>query len=94
MMLGNYVRRVKRVFLHGATTPDTVFLNEHHQGLITINDGGLRKLLDSKRPDDLPAGGLYLVEPLGNRVMYFSADLAIRNLVDDIKHLLKVSRIG
>jgi hypothetical protein len=94
MMLGKDVRRVKRVFLHGATTPDTVFLNEHHQGLITINDSGLRKLLDTKRPDDLPAGGLYLVDPLDNLVMYFSADLAIRDVVDDIKHLLNVSRIG
>jgi hypothetical protein len=94
MMLGNDVRRVKRVFLHGATTPDTVFLNEHHQGLITVNDSGLRQLLDTKRPDDLPAGGLYLVDPLGNLVMYFSADLAIRDVVDDFKHLLKVSRIG
>lgn len=94
MMLGSDVRRMKRVFLHGAKTPDTVFLNEHHQGLITINDSGLRDLLDTKRPADLPAGGLYLVDPLGNLVMYFSADLALRDLVDDIKHLLKVSRIG
>jgi hypothetical protein len=94
MMLGNDVRRMKRVFLHGAEAPDKVFLDEHHQDLIAIADSGLGELLNLRRPDNLPAGGLYLVDPLGNLVMYFSAELTQRDVVDDLKHLLNLSRIG
>jgi hypothetical protein len=43
---------------------------------------------------DLPAGGYYLVDPLGNLVMYFRPDLDPSDMVDDIKHLLRLSRIG
>ena len=94
MMLGNDVRRMKRVFLQGAKAPDKVFLDEHHQDLIAIVDSGLGELLNTRRPDNLPAGGLYLIDPLGNLVMYFSAELAQRDVVDDLKHLLNLSRIG
>lgn len=93
-MLGQEMDRVARVFLHGGTPPDTVFLTAEHQGLITITDASLNRLLDNKRPAELPAGGYYLIDPLGNLVMYFQPDLDPSDMVDDIKHLLKLSRIG
>jgi hypothetical protein len=86
--------RLTRVFLHGNTPPDTVFLAEEHAGLVTIEDGGLARLLDNKKPADLPANGYYLIDPLGNLVMYFRADLDPSEMVDDVKRLLKLSRIG
>lgn len=94
LMLGKEMDRVRRVFLHGDTPPDTVFLAEEHPGLITIEDSGLASLLNNKRPADIPAGGYYLIDPLGNLVMYFRPDLDPANMVDDIKHLLRLSRIG
>ena len=54
----------------------------------------LDALLNNKRPAELPAGGYYLVDPLGNLVLYFRPDLDPSEMVDDIKHLLKLSRIG
>jgi len=93
-MLGQEMHRVARVFLHGATAPDTVFLAAEHQGLITITDASLNRLLDNKRPAALPAGGYYLIDPLGNLVMYFQPDLDPSDMVEDIEHLLKLSRIG
>ena len=86
--------RVQRVFLHGETPPDTVFLAEEHPGLITIEDSGLTGLLRNKRPADVPAGGYFLIDPHGNLVMYFRPDLDPAEIVDDIKHLLRLSRIG
>jgi hypothetical protein len=71
-----------------------VFLADEHPGLITIEDSALEALLNNKRPVDLPAGGYYLVDPLGNLVMYFRPDLDPSDMVDDIKHLLRLSRIG
>ena len=93
-MLGKEMDRLRRVFLHGASSPDTVFLAEEHPDLTTIQDSGVEALLDNKRPADLPAGGYFLIDPLGNLVMYFPPDLNPSDMVDDVKRLLKLSRIG
>ena len=94
LMLGREMDRLTRVFLHGATAPDTVFLAAEHSGLITIADAGFYRLLNNKKPTALPAGGFYLIDPLGNLVMYFEPGVDPYDMVDDIKHLLKLSRIG
>lgn len=94
LMLGKEMDRVRRVFLHGDSLPDTVFLTKEHPGLITIEDSSLSRLLNNKRPAELPAGGYFLIDPLGNLVMYFQPDLDPAKMVDDIKHLLRLSRIG
>ena len=94
LMLGREMERVVRVFLHGESPLDTVFLEGEHPGLKTINDKALGNLLEEKRPQDLMPGGIYLFDPLANLVMYFPPDLEPRDMVDDIKHLLKLSRIG
>ena len=94
LMLGREMDRVRRIFLHGNGTPDTVFLEGEHEDLIAIEDRGLGALLNNKRPVDLPADGYYLIDPLGNLVMYFEPALDPADMVDDIKRLLKLSRIG
>lgn len=94
LMLGKEMDRVMRVFLHGAEPPDTLFIAGEHKGLITLQDAALRSVLDNKKPEALPAGGYYLVDPHGNLVMYFRPDIEPRDMVDDIKRLLKLSRIG
>ena len=94
LMLGKEMDRVVRVFLHGDTPPDTVLIEEQHAGLITITDKRLGELLERKRPERATAGGIFLVDPLGNLVMYFPPDLRPADTVGDIKHLLKLSSIG
>ncbi len=94
LMLGKEMDRLVRVFLHGDTAPDTVLLAEGHKGLVTLQDSGLKDLLDNKKPTDLEAGGYYLVDPLGNLVLYFRPDIDPSAMVEDIKHLLELSRIG
>ena len=93
-MLGQEMDRLIRVFLHADTPPDTVWLADEHEGLITLQDGSLGELLENKRPTALKAGGFYLVDPLGNLVMYLRPDLDPQAMVEDIKHLLELSRIG
>ena len=94
LMLGNDMTRVARIFLHGDIRPDTVWLDEEHSGLITISNEGLNGILNRKKPQGSGSGGLYFVDPLGNLVMYFAADLAPEDMVSDIEHLLELSRIG
>ena len=94
LMLGKEMDRVERVFLHGAQAPDTLLITDEHKGLITLQDAALRAVLDNKKPRTLDAGGYYLIDPHGNLVLYFSPDINPRDMVDDIKRLLKLSRIG
>ena len=93
-MLGKEMDRVGRVFLHGESAPDTVFLAAEHKGLITLRDNALSELLSNKRPGELAAGGYFLVDPLDNLVMYFHPGLDPGDMVDDIKRLLGLSHIG
>lgn len=93
-MLGREMDRVERIFLHGDSAPDTLFIEQEHAGLITFKDGDLARVLENKRPDALPAGGFYLVDPLGNLVLYFEPGMNPKDMVGDIKRLLKISQIG
>lgn len=94
LMLGREMDRLRRVFLHGDSAPDTVFLANEHSGLTSLEDSGLSELLENKRPPELAAGGYFLIDPLGNLVMYFRPDIDPGDMVDDIDHLLELSRIG
>jgi len=94
IMLGNEFDRLKRVFLHGESSPDTVFLADEHAGLIATREDALRAILNNKKPAELLAGGYFLMDPLGNLVMYFEPDIDPSDMVADIKRLLKLSRIG
>ena len=94
LMLGRDMERLVRVFLHGNEPPDTAFLADEHAGLVTLRDERLSALLEKKRPVDVSPGGFFLVDPLGNLVMYFPADIDPADMVEAIEHLLKFSRIG
>ena len=94
LMLGKEMDRVERIFLHGEQRPDTLLGAEEHRGLVSLHDAALSAVLDDRKPESLPAGGFYLVDPHGNLVLYFSPDIKPRDMVDDIKRLLKLSRIG
>jgi hypothetical protein len=94
LMLGNDMNRLARLFLHGNTPPDTVFLDEQHQGLRTLKNQSLAQDLWLALPQNVPSNGFFLLDPLGNLVMYFAPNLGPREMVDDINHLLDLSHIG
>jgi hypothetical protein len=94
LMLGGEMERLGRIFLHGETPPDTVFLANEHEGLVALEDGELSELLALRKPTEVAEGGYYLVDPHGNLILYFAPDLAPRDIVADIERLLRLSRIG
>ncbi|MBT8091922.1 MAG: hypothetical protein KJN77_02730 [Gammaproteobacteria bacterium] len=94
LMLGNDMDRLLRVYLHGEISPDAALLDRNYAGTIAMRDGDLSELLSNKTPAVVPTGGYYLVDPLGNLVMYFRPDIDPAAMVDDISHLLELSRIG
>ena len=94
LMVGRDMDRIVRIFLHGDSPLDTAFLQQEHPDLKTIDDSSLASLLEEKRPDNLISGGIYLIDPHANLVMYFPPALDPPDLVEDVRHLLKLSRIG
>jgi cytochrome oxidase Cu insertion factor (SCO1/SenC/PrrC family) len=93
LMLGQDMDRMARIFLRAESAPDTVILGDKYSGTITLVDDELIALLQAKAPAG-EAGGYYLVDPLGNLVMYFAPELDPAAMVKDIEHLLELSRIG
>jgi len=94
LMLGNDMQRLLRVFLRGPVAPDTVFIEEQHPGLAIVEEPLLIEFLEDRRPRELSRGGFFLVDPLGNLVMYFPPEIDPGDMVDDIAHLLDLSQIG
>jgi len=43
---------------------------------------------------DFAAGDVYLVDPLGNLMMHFPKQTGMQGMQEDLKRLLRVSRIG
>ncbi len=93
-MLGREMDRLGRVFLHGDSLPDTLFIESEHDDLWTGQDAALSSLLVSKLPEGEPAGGYFLIDPIGNIVLYFRPDMDPKDMVSDIKKLFKISQIG
>ena len=94
LMLGREMERVRRIFLHGETPPDTLLIVGEHDGLVTLEDAALGGILATKLPAGVEPGGYYLIDPLSNLVMYFRPGINPSDMVDDIKHLLRLSHIG
>ena len=93
-MLGREMDRLDRLFLHGSSEPDTLFLEQEHEDLVRLYDVGLAGALIRKTPREAVKGGFYLIDPIGNLVLYFPPDINPKDMVADIKRLLKISQIG
>ena len=94
LMLGREMERVERVFLHGDAPLDTLFLAQEHEGLVALGETSLAEFLEGKLPEGTPGNGYYLVDPLGNLVLYFPPSIKPRDMVSDLKRLLRLSSIG
>lgn len=90
LMLGSDMDRVLRVFLTDIENTAA----DNYPGLQAFNYQALLQKIDSTEPAQSHSGGMYLIDPLDNLVMYFAPDLDPRDVVEDLKHLLDLSRIG
>jgi cytochrome oxidase Cu insertion factor (SCO1/SenC/PrrC family) len=93
--------RVQRVFLATGTAVDTAFMAQEHPDLVLAQiglDADSQALL-AKFPalGGVPAataGRLYVIDPLGNLVLSYSAAAPDKALLTDVKKLLRLSHIG
>lgn len=97
LALGKEASRVQRVLINTGEMAEPEYYATQHPLLILLslppND---RTLVLSRFTvnGEAPAGRLFLVDPLGNLMMWYPLDIAPDALNDDLKRLLKYSQIG
>ena len=102
LALNQRMDRVQRVVV--TASPDQLgeALVEEHPGLQVLGGDatGRASFADQVRAsesaagDAAPFGGIWLVDPNGNLMLRFDPELDPRMMLKDVKHLLKISRIG
>ena len=93
--VGKDMDRVQRVFLTTGNCCDRGYLDAEQPGLVTLDASAedSRALLE-QFPGDRRVS-LYIVDPLGNLMMRHDATQVInKDLLSDLKKLLKLSHIG
>jgi len=96
------MRRVQRLFvMRGDTLPPELagLLEKEYpkMAVVRITQGQLERIARFFSVDDVPlldAGRIYLVDPLGNLMMYYPQGADPRGMHKDLKKLLKNSKIG
>lgn len=93
--------RVQRVFIATAHCCDETFFRSEHPDVVLLRlgeDVDSQSLLDAFPVYDgvapAAAGRLYLIDPLGNLVLSYSAQAPDKALLTDVKKLLRLSHIG
>lgn len=100
LALNHRMDRVQRAVLLSSAEQLDAQLRSAHPGLIAVTgtasaQAALRDQVMSAQSSMEPlADAIYLIDPLGNVMLRFPPDLAPKSMLKDLKHLLKVSRIG
>ncbi len=97
---GRRMERVQRVFVTPVWEDMQEKLDEASEGLFVVGgdetriDGLRSQFANAQSHMDDCTDCMYLVDPYGNLMMRFAPELPAAKILKDLKHLLKVSRIG
>ena len=97
LALNRDMKRVQRVFIGDDDCCDAQFPHEQHPDLLMLRAGAAAAPLLALLP--LDAGEtqpvrVYLIDPLGNLMMFYGADARPKGMLEDMKRLLRLSSIG
>ncbi|MFK7855800.1 MAG: SCO family protein [Granulosicoccus sp.] len=100
LALNHRMDRVQRAVLLESEDQLNAELIAEHAGLMVAqgsleNQAALRGQIQAAEGSmDKLADAIYLIDPFGNVMLRFPPDLPPKSMLKDLKHLLKVSRIG
>jgi hypothetical protein len=92
--MGRDMERIQRIYIVTDGQPNYDFLASEHPDLIIASPESAASRDFIATAGDIQQGDVYLVDPLGNLMMRFPAELGMKKIKEDLVHLLKVSRIG
>lgn len=95
LSLAQDMQRVVRIFVATGDCCDTEYLEREHPGLqrVAVPDPAASSLV-AAFPATERAHSLFIVDPLGNLVMRYDVRQPPKDLLTDLKKLLKLSHIG
>ena len=97
LALDREMHRVQRVFIGDGDCCDFQELKQAHPDLIVIResraDAELLALLPM-RAGAVNSHRVYLIDPLGNAMMFYAPDTKPKGMLEDMKRLLRLSSIG
>jgi hypothetical protein len=94
LALNNEMTRVQRIFLATGHCCANEYFKAEHPGLIALDASSTEaQRLLAQFPADR-AHSLFIVDPLGNLMMRQDASHTSKDLLEDLKKLLKLSHIG
>lgn len=97
---GKHQHRVRRILIHGGTLEQPGMLAKKYPDLVVIqaNPSVFDQLKNwfalEGAPDVLNGQRVYMVDPLGNYMMYYAPGFEPKGMRKDLARLLRVSRIG
>jgi cytochrome oxidase Cu insertion factor (SCO1/SenC/PrrC family) len=99
LALNRDMDRVQRVFVAAGPCCAWGYLDREHPDLITVQAteeaAPLKSLLPSYGGiDPAAADRIYLIDPLGNLMMSYAPDAKPKGMLEDLKRLLGLSRVG
>ncbi len=96
--LGRQTIRVRRAYLvdSAAAAESVTGLRDAYPGLrlLTGSEEVSARLSGAIRSVELAGDEIYIADPLGNVMLYYTAEHEGRDLLEDLRRLLKVSKIG
>ena len=94
--LGKNAARVRRIAVasHELTEPFMQLIISEHKSLSLTVDSQVVDALSSAIQNDAIANFVFLMDPLGNVMMYYTPEILGKPLLQDLRRLLRVSRIG
>ncbi len=92
MLLGRDNHRVQRVLLSDGAPQGVTQLMQSHPGLVVLDASGHEEVLGRVRTNS--EGALHITDPLGNLVMRYPAEADGKEMMEDLKRMMKLSRIG
>jgi len=94
LALNNEMTRVQRIFLATGNCCANDYFAKEHPGMIALDASSPEaQSLLAQFPQD-HARSLYIVDPLGNLMMRHDGERTSKDLLSDLKKLLKLSHIG
>jgi hypothetical protein len=94
LALNNEMTRVQRVFLATGNCCDSEYFAREHEGLIALDASSAEAQALLAQFPQVGEHSLFIVDPHGNLMMRHDASRTTKDLLSDLKKLLKLSHIG
>ncbi len=94
LALNNEMTRVQRVLLATANCCDNEYFAREQEGLIALDASSQEAAALLAQFPEAREHSLFIVDPLGNLMMRHDASHTTKDLLSDLKKLLKLSHIG